>query len=491
MVLSVVAACNASSGDAEPRLKANLPGPKELDAEALRADLRALASEGNIEFLMRQDIADSGESGGISGEGQTLQWKAYPVLKECLSGARRDDFLARGSRSGGGAFKRIALHHAGELRKADGSAYAFSASADENAKLLRRIQYDHQNRSGSDAQNQPACDIGYHLAVDSEGRIYELRDIGFIGAHVWRHNGSSVATDFSGDEAYVDNVGPGSDRIQLSEAAIAALKQADTPNIGILAIGDFQNQEPSVKMLDSIALLFAYFAKSYGLDPAVSIRGHREHNYNEVQALANVFDHSQLRNPGGGEAGTQCPGEHLLARMNTLKTKASELIQGAGTPSGACISEFSDVCADRHHEEITWLATQVFVLGTQSGGSKRFEPARALRLGEAAYFLKRWGSADAKQANTKSLAEWFAEACDNGALFPQACQSRDASSPGKEVERSDLQSAVVRVLAKPEAQVAAAIEGCRPATPGGSTRATTLSRGEFACVMHSLVRSAQ
>lgn len=72
----------------------------------------------------------------------------------------------------------------------------------DTAQWVREIQLFHQSTNGW-------SDIGYHFLVDREGRIYEGRGWGFIGAHCPGRNADSIGICFLGnDDPGVDDLTP-------------------------------------------------------------------------------------------------------------------------------------------------------------------------------------------------------------------------------------------------------------------------------------------
>ncbi len=118
-------------------------------------------------------------------------------------------------------FSRITIHHAGTRvnRRTD------RASIAEALNAILRTHCD-----------QRYGDIGYHLIVDYAGRIWEGRSLLYEGAHV------------SG---------------------------ANTGNIGIMLIGNFEMQKASVAQLAAMEQTVALLRRRFGI-PATRVFGHRD-----------------------------------------------------------------------------------------------------------------------------------------------------------------------------------------------------------------------
>lgn len=126
---------------------------------------------------------------------------------------------------------------------------------------LRAFQRDHQRRGW--------IDIAYHLAIDPAGNVYELRDPSVPGD-------SSTAYDTTG-------------------------------HLQLLCLGDFDRQEPTPAMLETLARLIA--AECAGRDlPVDTVSAHRDHVL------------------------TWCPGGSLAARMDDIRGRAAEL-RASGAPT--------------------------------------------------------------------------------------------------------------------------------------------------------------
>ena len=137
---------------------------------------------------------------------------------------------------------RITVHH-DAMHWAGG--HTFAKSVDR----LRTIRKGHLGRGWND--------IGYHFAIDGRGRIWQCRPLQFQGAHV---------------------------------------KGENPRNLGILMMGNFEEQKPTqnqVKALDDALHKFCAFYKV----PGRRVYGHRELGQ------------------------TVCPGKHLFPQVQRIRSK--------------------------------------------------------------------------------------------------------------------------------------------------------------------------
>ena len=140
-----------------------------------------------------------------------------------------------------GEIREITVHHTGfpEAWLADDMA--------TTANHLAEIQTLH-----SDPAGRNWADIGYHYAVDRMGRIWQLRDLRFQGAHVKNHN---------------------------------------RQNVGIVVLGNFDIQQPPGAQVTALAALLNFMLTAYD--------------------NLKVHTHQQL-----ADGPTSCPGTHLQTWMD-------------------------------------------------------------------------------------------------------------------------------------------------------------------------------
>ncbi|MDR0361658.1 MAG: peptidoglycan recognition protein family protein [Planctomycetota bacterium] len=140
---------------------------------------------------------------------------------------------------------RITIHHEGSGK---GNS---DANPTQVAATLRLIQKQHRQRMG-------AGDIGYHFVIDRSGMIWQGRDWKYQGAHT------------SG---------------------------ANSHNIGVMLLGNFEFQQPTQAQLASLKRLTLSLMRKYGL------------------SCKDIYGHADFCN-------TQCPGKHLKPHVNAMKQGA-------------------------------------------------------------------------------------------------------------------------------------------------------------------------
>ena len=117
--------------------------------------------------------------------------------------------------------RHITVHH-------DGMEPFFATDRESVAAHLEGIRRLHRGKGWGD--------IGYHFAVDPAGRVWEGRPLGWQGAHVKDHN-------------------PG--------------------NIGVVVLGNFQQQAPTKAQLDGVRNHVAMLMRVYNV-PKSRVHTHRE-----------------------------------------------------------------------------------------------------------------------------------------------------------------------------------------------------------------------
>ena len=142
-----------------------------------------------------------------------------------------------------GPIKRITAHH-------EGSTPVYFSDQAATIQRLEAIRRYH-------AQDRHWGDIGYHYVIDRAGTIWGGRDVRYQGAHVKGHNEN---------------------------------------NLGIMVLGNFDEQDPSSKQLATLESLLLTLMQWYNV-PAQHVHTHRE--------LA----------PGR----TECPGHMLQQHMIKLR----------------------------------------------------------------------------------------------------------------------------------------------------------------------------
>ncbi len=156
-----------------------------------------------------------------------------PAPRQVRSGGAKVSAMSRNSWGAGAAnpgkmkamngVNKITVHHEGSKPNNDTSVAAVTAN-------LRLIQSQHRQRMG-------AGDIGYHFIIDRTGIIWQGRDWKYQGAHT------------SG---------------------------ANSNNLGVMLLGNFESQQPTARQLDSLTQLTASLIRKYGLSPRSDIYGHND-----------------------------------------------------------------------------------------------------------------------------------------------------------------------------------------------------------------------
>ncbi|MEM8783330.1 MAG: peptidoglycan recognition family protein, partial [Planctomycetota bacterium] len=139
---------------------------------------------------------------------------------------------------------RITVHHAG------GSPF-WNTDARSTYRTLESIRGGHRSNGWAD--------IGYHFIVDRDGRILEGRSLRYQGAHV---------------------------------------KDNNEHNVGVMVLGNFNEQSPSARQLQSLNATLNALAATY------QVPVHR------------VYTHREL-----GQ--TACPGRSLQAHMDRIRRTAT------------------------------------------------------------------------------------------------------------------------------------------------------------------------
>lgn len=135
----------------------------------------------------------------------------------------------------------ITVHH-------DGTTPFYALDEMTSMARLESIRSAHRSQNWGD--------IGYHFAIDRAGRIYQCRALNYQGAHVKDHNEG---------------------------------------NIGIVNLGNFDQQTPSDAQVRGLRTILATLQSQYRV-PASRIRTHQEW------------------------AATACPGRSMQGYMNTLRS---------------------------------------------------------------------------------------------------------------------------------------------------------------------------
>jgi hypothetical protein len=163
----------------------------------------------------------------------------------------RDSWGAAPARPGGTPHtpNRLTIHH---------TEVVLGDNANAPARLRQHQRY-HQDSQGW-------TDIAYHLSVDRNGNIYQLRDPALVG---------DTATDYD-----------------------------PTGHFLVVCEGDFNKEQVTQEQLDGAALAFAWAAEKYGIRTA-TLTGHRDES-----------------------ADTTCPGTSLYAHVTSgdLKSRIDSIL---------------------------------------------------------------------------------------------------------------------------------------------------------------------
>lgn len=135
-----------------------------------------------------------------------------------------------------GRVTRITLHH-------DGMSPFYGRSASDTVERLELIRRSHVG--------QGWADIGYHFAIDPQGNVWEGRPLNLQGAHV---------------------------------------KDQNEQNIGVVVLGNFQEQSPTAAAVSTVDRFLAQLMRTYRVP------------------LRSVYTHQEL-------GPTVCPGYHLQRHM--------------------------------------------------------------------------------------------------------------------------------------------------------------------------------
>ncbi len=146
---------------------------------------------------------------------------------------------------------RITVHH-DAIMPVPGGAYA------ESLRRLQLIRTGHLNNGWAD--------IGYHFAIDPNGRVWQARPLELQGAHVKDNN-------------------PG--------------------NLGIVVFGNYEQIRPTAQSVNALDQMLAYAMQRFGVP------------------LGRVYTHQELRP-------TACPGRNLQAQMNSTRSRGGRLAQMVG-----------------------------------------------------------------------------------------------------------------------------------------------------------------
>ena len=146
-------------------------------------------------------------------------------------------------------------------------------------------------------------DIGYHLLIDSSGRVYEGR--------------YGREPDAAGRREIV------------SENVVAGhALDYNYGSVGIALLGNFQTRQPGQAAVDALVEALAFMAQRYGIDPTTSM------SYMRARGDDTALWRDQLNAVTGHRdcIPTECPGDNLYSLLPSIRQRVEEQL-GARGPS--------------------------------------------------------------------------------------------------------------------------------------------------------------
>ena len=204
---------------------------------------------------------------GLAGAAATLPWYTSPLPRDSHDhgswrmieafGVKvnpREAWEARPMNAGADSMDqpwRLTIHHQGVGPFQNREFVSIT-------RALRSIQTDHQ-------ENRGWVDIGYHFVIDPAGRIWEARPLSYVGAH-------------------------------------AGNREANEGNVGILLLGNFDEQELNFDQSAALEALITALSSKWKIGREC------------------VLTHDEVRREVG-RSGTECPGKHLRAFVETYRSQ--------------------------------------------------------------------------------------------------------------------------------------------------------------------------
>lgn len=164
--------------------------------------------------------------------------------------------------------ERVTLHHSG-------GGVMTSESRDAAARAIKAMQTEHIER-------RRWSDLGYHYIVDRAGRVWEGRRADRVGAHA----GNAAANE---------------------------------RNLGVVLLGNFDQQSPSAAQKASLDRLVTALRARYSIP------------------RTKVLSHSEVRD-GCGLGPTNCPGKHLSEWLAAYRRGAEKKPTSASGPRTALLN---------------------------------------------------------------------------------------------------------------------------------------------------------
>ena len=153
---------------------------------------------------------------------------------------------------------RITVHHEGS----DTDDLFSESGVAERLRTITKVQEQSVGEGGLGAG-----DLAYHFVIDRSGRIWEGRSLSWQGAHAG--NGT-----------------------------------ANTGNIGVVLLGNFDVQEPTASQLLSLRQLLANLCQRYTVRPE------------------NIYGHDEVKTQYGLPS-TRCPGRYLSAWLRSYRWQSA------------------------------------------------------------------------------------------------------------------------------------------------------------------------
>ena len=190
---------------------------------------------------------DAGSSRATSGPSQASSASPTPGAGSDgpLEAISRDRWASRGPVPGRvnrmGEINRITVHHEGWT----------PVNFTDFTRTAQRIEHDRHVH----VDHRGWGDIGYHYIIDRQGRLWEGRSLAYQGAHVGGHN---------------------------------------EHNIGIMCLGNFDQQQPTNRQVDALVDTLRKLRRSYDIP------------------VSRIYTHQEL-------SPSACPGTNLQPRMVRIR----------------------------------------------------------------------------------------------------------------------------------------------------------------------------
>ncbi|MFQ5967795.1 MAG: FG-GAP-like repeat-containing protein [Acidimicrobiia bacterium] len=179
-------------------------------------------------------------------------------------------------------------------------------------------------------------DIGYHMLIDEQGRVYEGR---WSGEASQDCSSGGDGTDFG-------------HRVDDQLVIAAHTGGFNTGNIGVALLGEFTAAAPKTTAVDQLELTLADLLARHGLDPLGTVDYFNPVNDNEA-TVNTISGHRDWK-------ATECPGERLYSQLPDIRTNVATLMQPPDSPpsvtitspvNGATVSGTIEVAADANDDD--------------------------------------------------------------------------------------------------------------------------------------------